>query len=160
MTGIDIPDDLEDKIEDAVDDLAEDVLDKVEDVAEDVVDAVENAESIEDAVESVKDVIDVAVDDLEDLTVAGLKERLEELGLSTKGRKADLIARIKEHVEDPVSWKSLGFYSCLASVVGSIAIYFGMGDESLGIFVGLWAPPPAPHRSSTRHPQRVMRLNG
>jgi len=39
-----------------------------------------------------------------------------------------------------VNWKSLGFYSCLASVVGSIAIYFGMGDESLGIFVGLWAP--------------------
>ena len=67
VTGIDIPDDLEDKIEDAV--------------------------------ESVKDVIDVAVDDLEDLTVAGLKERLEELGLSTKGRKAELIARIKEHVE-------------------------------------------------------------
>ena len=100
VTGIDIPDDLEDKIEDAVDDLAEDVLDKVEDVAEDVVDAVENAESIEDAVESVKDVIDVAVDDLEDLTVAGLKERLEALGLSTKGRKADRIARIKEHVEE------------------------------------------------------------
>ena len=99
VTGIDIPDDLEDKIEDAVDDLAEDVIDKVEDVAEDVVEAVENAESIEDAVESVKDVIDVAVDDLEDLTVAGLKERLGELGLSTKGRKADLIARIKEHVE-------------------------------------------------------------
>ena len=94
-----LADDLEDKIEDAVDDLAEDVLDKVEDVAEDVVDAVENAESIEDAVESVKEVIDVAVDDLEDLTVAGLKERLTELGLSTKGRKADLIARIKEHVE-------------------------------------------------------------
>ena len=99
VTGIDIPDDLEDKIEDAVDDVAEDVLDKVEDVAEDVVDAVENAESIEDAVESVKDVIDVAVDDLEDLTVAGLKERLAELGLSQSGRKAELIARIKEHVE-------------------------------------------------------------
>lgn len=99
VTGIDIPDDLEDKIEDAVDDLAEDVLDEIEDVAEDVVDAVENAESIEDAVESVKEVIDVAVDDLDDLTVAGLKERLTELGLSTKGRKAELIARIKEHVE-------------------------------------------------------------
>ena len=77
----------------------EDVIDKVEDDAEDVVDAVENAESIEDAVDSVKDVIDVAVDDLEDLTVVGLKERLGELGLSTKGRKSELIARIKEHVE-------------------------------------------------------------
>jgi methyl-accepting chemotaxis protein len=98
VTGIDVPDDLEEQIEDAVDDLAEEVLDAVEEVAEDVVEAVENAESIEDAVESVKDVIDVSLDDLEDLTVAGLKERLTELGLETKGRKAELIARIKDHV--------------------------------------------------------------
>ncbi len=99
VTGIDIPDDLEDKIEDAVDDLAEDLLDKVEDVAEDVVDAVENAESIEDAVEAVRSSLDVSLEDLEDLTVAGLKERLVELGLPTKGRKAELIARITEYVE-------------------------------------------------------------
>lgn len=98
VTGIDIPDDVEDKIEDAVDDLAEDVLDKVEDVAEDVVESIQEADSIEDAIESAKDVIDVAIDDLDDLTVAGLKERLEELGLPTKGRKAELIARIKDHV--------------------------------------------------------------
>ena len=39
-----------------------------------------------------------------------------------------------------MNWKSLGFYSCLASVLGSIGIYFGQGDEMLGIFVGLWAP--------------------
>jgi len=99
VTGIDIPDDLEDKIEDAVDDLAEDLLDKVEDVAEDVVDAVENAESIEDAVEAVRSSLDVSLEDLEDLTVAGLKERLVELGLPTKGRKAELIARSTEYVE-------------------------------------------------------------
>ena len=36
-----------------------------------------------------------------------------------------------------MNWKSLGFYS---SVLGSIGIYFGQGDEMLGIFVGLWAP--------------------
>lgn len=98
VTGIDVPDDIEDKIEDAVEEVAEDVLDAVEDAAEDVVEAVQNAESIEDAVEAAKDVIDVSLDDLEDLTVAGLKERLTELGLPTKGRKAELIARIKDHV--------------------------------------------------------------
>ena len=47
----------------------------------------------------VKEELDVALDDLEDLTVSGLRERLSELGLPTKGRKADLIARIVAHVE-------------------------------------------------------------
>ena len=99
VTGIDVPDDLEERIEDAAEDLAEDVLDAVEDVAENVVEAVENAESIEDAIEAVSETLDVALDDLEDLTVAGLKERLAELGLPLSGRKAELIARIKEHVQ-------------------------------------------------------------
>ena len=39
-----------------------------------------------------------------------------------------------------MNWRSLGLYSCIASVVGSIGIYFGIGDDLLGIFVGLWAP--------------------
>jgi hypothetical protein len=39
-----------------------------------------------------------------------------------------------------MNWKSLGFYSCLASVLGSIGIFFGQGNEMLGVFVGLWAP--------------------
>jgi len=99
VTGIDVPDDLEERIEDATEDLAEDVLDAVEDVAENVVEAVENAESIEDAIEAASETLDVALDDLEDLTVAGLKERLAELGLPQSGRKAELIARIKEHVQ-------------------------------------------------------------
>jgi len=99
VTGIDVPDDLEERIEDAAEDLAEDVLDAVEDVAENVVEAVENAESIEDAIEAASETLDVALDDLEDLTVAGLKERLAELGLPLSGRKAELIARIKEHVQ-------------------------------------------------------------
>ena len=108
-TGIDIPD----SIEDAIDDAVEDAVDRVEDAVEDAADAAEEAieagdleaavdavkESVEDTVEEVKAEIDVALDDLEDLTVAGLKERLVELGLPTKGRKADLIARITEYVE-------------------------------------------------------------
>ena len=100
VTGIDVPDDLEEKIENAVDDLAEDIVEELEETASEVVEAVENAESVDEIVESVKDIVDVAMDDLEDLTVVGLKERLTDLGLSTKGRKADLIARIKEYVEE------------------------------------------------------------
>ena len=49
--------------------------------------------------EAVRSSLDVSLEDLEDLTVAGLKERLVELGLPTKGRKAELIARITEYVE-------------------------------------------------------------
>ena len=37
-----------------------------------------------------------------------------------------------------MDWKKIGFVASLVSIVGSIAIYFN-GDESLGIFVGLWA---------------------
>ena len=108
-TGIDVPD----SIEDAIDDAVEDAVDRVEDAVEDAAEAAEEAieagdleaavdavkDSVEDTVEEVKSELDVALDDLEDLTVAGLKERLVELGLSTKGRKADLIARITEYVE-------------------------------------------------------------
>ena len=88
-TGIDIPD----SIEDAIDDAVEDAVDRLEAAVEAV------KESVEESVDDVKTELDVALDDLEDLTVAGLKERLVELGLPTKGRKADLIARITEYVE-------------------------------------------------------------
>ena len=108
-TGIDVPD----SIEDAIDDAVEDAVDRVEDAVEDAAEAAEEAieagdleaavdavkDSVEDSVEEVKAELDVALDDLEDLTVAGLKERLVELELPTKGRKADLIARITEYVE-------------------------------------------------------------
>tara|TARA_B100000073_G_C23720709_1_gene567549 strand:- start:627 stop:800 length:174 start_codon:yes stop_codon:yes gene_type:complete len=38
-----------------------------------------------------------------------------------------------------MNWRKIGVFASLASILGSIGIYFGMGDESLGIFVGLWA---------------------
>jgi hypothetical protein len=38
-----------------------------------------------------------------------------------------------------MNWKKIGFVASMASIIGSIGIYFGMGDENLGIFVGLWA---------------------
>ena len=37
-----------------------------------------------------------------------------------------------------MDWKKLGLFASLASIFGSIGIYFN-GDENLGIFDGLWA---------------------
>ena len=37
-----------------------------------------------------------------------------------------------------MDWRKMGFFASLASIFGSIGIYFN-GDEQLGIFVGLWA---------------------
>lgn len=37
-----------------------------------------------------------------------------------------------------MDWNKIGLGASLASIVGSIAIYFAH-DENLGIFVGLWA---------------------
>jgi len=96
-TGIDIPDSIEDAIDQAVEDVMEDVEEAVGD-AEEAIKAGDLKEAAEVIKDSLKDKLDVALDDLEDLTVAGLRERLTELGLPTKGRKADLIIRITEHV--------------------------------------------------------------
>jgi len=101
-TGLDIPDEWEDKVED----LVEDVVERLEDTAEEVAEAVEEgdlsevAEVISEAVEEAKADLDVAIEDLEDLTVAGLRERLKELGVDITGRprKADLIQMIINHV--------------------------------------------------------------
>ena len=101
-TGIDIPDSIEDAIDEAVEDVveaAEDAVEDAADAAEEAIDAGDLEAAAEAVKDSLSDSLDVALDDLEDLTVAGLKERLVELGLPTKGRKADLIARITEYVE-------------------------------------------------------------
>ena len=37
-----------------------------------------------------------------------------------------------------MDWRKIGLFASLASIFGSIGIYFN-GDEMLGIFVGLWA---------------------
>ena len=103
-TGLDIPDEWEDKVED----LVEDVVERLEDTAEEVAEAVEEgdlsevAEVISEAVEEAKADLDVAIEDLEDLTVAGLRERLKELGVDITGRprKAELIQMIINHVNE------------------------------------------------------------
>ncbi len=108
-TGLDVPDSLEESFGVVVEAVVDRVEDVVEEAAEVVSEAVEEgdlsevtedlSEVVAEAVDEAKAELDVALDDLEDLTVAGLKERLVELGLPTKGRKADLIARITEYVE-------------------------------------------------------------
>lgn len=107
-TGLDVPDSLEEKIEEVVEAVVDRVEDVVEDVADTVSEAVEDgdlsdvteavSEVVSEAVEEAKAELDVAIDDLEDLTVAGLKERLQELGLPVSGRKKELIDRIIAHV--------------------------------------------------------------
>jgi hypothetical protein len=89
-TVLQIADTLEDKIEDLtgidieLDGVVEDVVEAAEDVVEDIHD------TAKDSLESGDSLEDVA-----DLTVAVLKERLTELGLSVKGKKADLVKRLK-----------------------------------------------------------------
>ena len=103
-TGLDVPDAWEDK----ADDLVEDVVERLEDTAEEVAEAVEDgdlsevAEVISEAVKEAKADLDVAIEDLEDLTVAGLRERLKELGVDITGRprKAELIEMIINHVTE------------------------------------------------------------
>jgi|DEB0MinimDraft_6_1074348.scaffolds.fasta_scaffold03377_7 CO dehydrogenase/acetyl-CoA synthase beta subunit len=101
-TGLDVPDEWEDKVED----LVEDAVERLEDTAEEVAEAVEDGdlsgvtEVISEALEEAKADLDVAIEDLEDLTVAGLRERLKELGVDITGRprKAELIQMIVNHV--------------------------------------------------------------
>ena len=95
-----------------VEEVVEALVDRVEDVVEDVADTVSEAveegdlsgvteavsEVVSEAVVEAKAELDVALEDLEDLTVAGLKERLQELGLPVSGRKQELIDRIIAHV--------------------------------------------------------------
>ena len=81
----------------------EDAVDVAANAAEEAIEAGDleaAAKAVKDSlVKSTKDKLDVSLEDLEDLTVAGLRERLTELGLPTKGRKADLIARITDYIK-------------------------------------------------------------
>ena len=40
--------------------------------------------------------------------------------------------------EYKMDWRKIGLFASLASIFGSIGIYYN-GDHDLGIFVGLWA---------------------
>jgi hypothetical protein len=106
-----IIDNIEDALEDAgidadVDDLVDKVADSVKDVAEDTLEAAEDGKDLGEALkDAVEDEIEeetgavVDLDELSNLTVAGLKHELKELNLPTTGRKAELIERLKNALE-------------------------------------------------------------
>ena len=106
LTGLDIPDEFEEQIEEVVEQAVETLEDVVEDASEAVSEAVADGD-LSDVVEAITESVsesvaelDVSIEDLEDLTVAGLRERLNDLGIDITGRprKAELIQMIVNHV--------------------------------------------------------------
>ena len=43
-------------------------------------------------------------------------------------------------MSDKLPMAKLGMAASALSILGSVYIYFGMEEEMLGLFVGLWAP--------------------
>ena len=103
----DAVDDIEEAIEDAtgldveISEAVEEVLESVADTAEDVLTDVKEDgvldTDLEEVVDEIKEEVLEIGEELKDLTVAQLKDRLKELGLPVSGKKADLISRILEN---------------------------------------------------------------
>jgi hypothetical protein len=93
LTGIDL------SAED-VEKLVDQAADSVGDIASDALAAAEEGKDIADAIkDAVEDEIheEIGIEiELDELTVKGLKKELKQLGLSTKGKKAELVARLTE----------------------------------------------------------------
>ena len=102
-----------------------------------MVDAVENAESIEEAAERSRPIIGVAVDDLED--PRSPVSRRDWRNWSIQGSQGRSHRFHQGTVEESCELEVLGFYSCLASVVGRSPSASAWATRP-GIFVGLWAP--------------------
>jgi len=90
VTGIDIE----------LDEIVEGIVSAAETIVGDIHESVES--SLEDG-DSLKEVVDDAVktldsDSIKLMTVKSLKLHLKELGLSTSGKKADLLARLIESI--------------------------------------------------------------
>lgn len=90
-TGLDV------EISDAVEEVLESVANKAEDVLTDVKEDGELDTDLEEVVDEIKEEVLEIGEELQDLTVAQLKDRLKELGLPVSGKKADLISRILEN---------------------------------------------------------------
>ena len=90
-TGLDV------EISEAVEEVLESVADKAEDVLTDVKEDGELDTDLEEVVDEIKEEVLEIGEELKDLTVAQLKDRLKELGLPVSGKKADLISRIIEN---------------------------------------------------------------
>lgn len=90
-TGLDV------EISEAVEEVLESVADKAEDVLTDVKEDGVLDTDLEEVVDEIKEEVLEIGEELKDLTVAQLKDRLKELGLPVSGKKADLISRILEN---------------------------------------------------------------
>ena len=93
LTGLDL------SAED-VEKLVDQAADSVGDIASDALAAAEDGKDISEAIkDAVEDEIheEVGIEiELDELTVKGLKKELKQLGLSTQGKKAELVARLSE----------------------------------------------------------------
>lgn len=97
LTGLDLS-------KEDVEKLVDQAADSIGDIASDALAAAEEgkdiAEAITDAIEDeIEEEIGIVID-LSELTVKGLKKELKQLGLSTKGKKAELVARLTDAMSE------------------------------------------------------------
>jgi hypothetical protein len=93
LTGLDLS-------KEDVEKLVDQAADSIGDIAEDALAAAEEGKDVADAIrDAVEDEIEEEIGiviDLSELTVKGLKKELKQLGLSTKGKKAELVTRLTD----------------------------------------------------------------
>jgi len=93
LTGLDLS-------KEDVEKLVDQAADSIGDIASDALAAAEEGKDIADAIrDAVEDEIEEEIGiviDLSELTVKGLKKELKQLGLSTKGKKAELVTRLTD----------------------------------------------------------------
>ena len=97
LTGIDLS-------KEDVGKIVDQAADSVSDIAEDALAAAEEGKDVGDAIrDAVEDEIEEEIGiviDLSELTVKGLKKELKQLGLSTQGKKAELVARLTDAMSE------------------------------------------------------------
>ena len=103
LTGVDIPDSLEDKIEAVVERVVSEAEETISDAVDDMQDALKEGESLSDALHaSLKDemiALKDSIESLDDLSIADLKVALKALGLSVGGNKGALLDRLTTALE-------------------------------------------------------------
>lgn len=103
LTGIDIPDSLEDQIDEVVEEVVTSAEETVSDAAKDMQDALKEGESLSDALHaSLRDEVAALknkIDALDELSVSDLKVALKALDLSVGGNKGALIDRLTTALE-------------------------------------------------------------
>lgn len=102
-TGIDIPDSLEDKIDEVVERIVSEAEETIGDAVNDMQDALKDGESLSDALHaSLKDevlALKNSIESLDDLSIADLKVALKALDLAVGGNKGALLDRLTTALE-------------------------------------------------------------